>query len=65
MKNRVFHIANTVNIFKGEQFFEDFLRISPNNQIPALVDPKPKDSSQPLSIFESGAILLYLAEKTG
>ncbi|MCW8418879.1 glutathione S-transferase N-terminal domain-containing protein [Fluoribacter dumoffii] len=53
-----------VNIFKGEQFSEDFLRISPNNRIPALIDHHPKDS-KPISIFESGAILLYLAEKTG
>lgn len=54
-----------VNIFKGEQFYEDFLRISPNNRIPALVDHNPKDRSEPIFIFESGAILLYLAEKTG
>lgn len=54
-----------INIFKGEQFSEDFLCISPNNRIPALVDNNPKDSSKPISTFESGAILLYLAEKTG
>ncbi|PWY53866.1 thiol:disulfide oxidoreductase [Legionella qingyii] len=54
-----------INIFEGEQFSEEFLRISPNNRIPAIVDHNPKDSSNPISIFESGAILLYLAEKTG
>ncbi len=54
-----------VNILKGEQFSEDFLRISPNNRMPALVDHNPKNNKQSISIFESGAILLYLAEKTG
>jgi GST-like protein len=54
-----------VNITKGKQFDPEFLRISPNNRIPALVDPEPASGNGPLSIFESGAILLYLAEKTG
>ncbi len=54
-----------VNIFNNEQFFPDFLRISPNNKIPAIVDHNPKDARQPIAIFESGAILFYLAEKTG
>jgi GST-like protein len=54
-----------VNIFKGEQFSEEFLRISPNNRIPAIVDKAPNGTKEPVSIFESGAILLYLAEKTG
>jgi len=54
-----------VNISKGEQFTAEFLRISQNNRIPALVDHTPKDGGAPLSVFESGAILLYLAEKTG
>jgi GSH-dependent disulfide-bond oxidoreductase len=54
-----------VNIGKGEQFQPDFLKISPNNRIPALVDHAPKSGKGPISIFESGAILLYLAEKTG
>ncbi len=54
-----------VNIGKGEQFETDFLRISPNNRIPALVDNKPVNCDQPISLFESGAILLYLAEKHG
>ena len=53
-----------VNIGKGEQFAPAFLEISPNNRMPAIVDPDGPDG-QPLSIFESGAILLYLAEKTG
>lgn len=56
--------AVPVNILGGEQFDEEFLRISPNNKIPALVDPQ-GPGSQPFSLFESGAILLYLAEKTG
>ena len=54
-----------VDISKGEQFRPDFLRISPNNKMPALVDPEPAGGGAPLSLFESGAILLYLAEKTG
>ena len=54
-----------VNIGKGEQFEPAFLRISPNNRIPAIVDDAPADGQRPLSIFESGAILTYLAEKTG
>jgi GST-like protein len=54
-----------VNISKGEQFSPDFLRISPNNRMPALVDHMPVSGGQPISVFESGAILLYLADKTG
>ena len=54
-----------VNISKGEQFDADFLAISPNNRIPAIVDPTPPDGGPPLPLFESGAILLYLAGKTG
>jgi len=54
-----------VNIGKGEQFQPAFLAISPNNRIPAIVDNAPADGGKPVSVFESGAILLYLAGKTG
>src|SRR5918997_1859454 len=54
-----------INISKGEQFAPEFLKISPNNRIPAIIDREPADEGGPLSLFESGAILLYLAEKIG
>jgi GST-like protein len=54
-----------VNIGTGEQFKPDFLKISPNNRMPAIVDHEPADGGGPISVFESGAILQYLAEKTG
>ena len=54
-----------VNIGKGEQFKPEFLAISPNNRIPAIVDNEPAGGGKPISVFESGAILQYLAEKTG
>ena len=54
-----------VNISRGDQFEPQFLEISPNNRIPAIVDHAPADGGAPLPMFESGAILLYLAEKTG
>jgi GST-like protein len=54
-----------VDISAGAQFEPEFLRVSPNNRIPAIVDHAPADGGDPLAVFESGAILQYLAEKTG
>ena len=54
-----------VNIATGEQFRPEFLKIAPNNRIPAIVDHDPKGGGAPISLFESGAILLYMAEKIG
>jgi len=54
-----------VNISKGEQFKPEFLRFSPNNRIPAIVDDAPAAGGRPVSVFESGAILVYLGDKTG
>ncbi|WP_435952800.1 GSH-dependent disulfide bond oxidoreductase [Dryocola sp. BD626] len=59
------YTLHRIDIGKGDQFRPEFPAISPNNKIPAIVDQHPADGRGPLSIFESGAILLYLAEKTG
>ena len=55
--------AHKVNIGKNEQFKPEFLAFSPNNRIPAIIDRAPKDGGAPVTVFESGAILVYLAEK--
>jgi len=54
-----------VHIGRGDQFTDDFLKIGPNNRMPAMVDTEPSDGGAPLSVFESGAIMMYLAEKAG
>ena len=54
-----------INIGKGDQFTDGFLKIGPNNRMPAMVDNEPADGGPPISVFESGAIMLYLAEKAG
>jgi GST-like protein len=54
-----------INIGAGDQFQPEFLKIAPNNRMPAILDRAPADGGKPISVFESGAILLYLAEKTG
>ncbi len=59
------HRVVPVSLSKGEQFLPEFLAIAPNNRIPALVDHAPADGAEPVSLFESGAMLLYLADKTG
>ena len=57
--------VEAVNIGKGDQFEKSFLKISPNNKMPAIVDYEPVEDSKPVTLFESGAILQYLADKTG
>jgi len=59
-----YHIV-PVNIGTGDQFKPEFLEISPNNRMPAIIDTAPVDGGDPIAVFESGAILVYLAEKTG
>lgn len=59
------YAVHPVNLGRGEQFAPDFLKLSPNNRIPAIVDQAPADGGAPIPIFETGAILVYLAEKTG
>jgi GSH-dependent disulfide-bond oxidoreductase len=59
------YVIHPVNLSKAEQFKPEFLTISPNNRIPVIVDQHPADGGRPVSVFESGAILVYLAEKTG
>ena len=58
------YTIHPVDISAGDQFRPDFLAISPNNRMPAIIDTAPADGGEPISVFESGAILLYLAEKS-
>jgi GSH-dependent disulfide-bond oxidoreductase len=64
-ETRLPYTVKPINISKGDQFHPNFLAVSPNNRIPAIVDHDPPDGGPPLPLFESGAILLYLAGKTG
>ena len=59
------YTVKSVDIGFGDQFKPEFLRICPNNRMPAIIDHEPLGGGKPLSIFESGAILEYLADKTG
>jgi len=59
------YTVHPVNIGKGDQFEPDFLKIAPNNRMPAIVDQAPNDGGEPISIFESAAIMTYLADKAG
>ena len=59
------YTIHPVNIGQGDQFKPDFLKIAPNNRMPAIIDNDPADGGEPISVFESGAILVYLANKTG
>ena len=59
------YTIHPINITAGDQFQPNFLKLSPNNRMPAIVDNDPIDGGDPIDLFESGAILLYLAEKTG
>lgn len=59
------YVVRPINIGRGQQFTPEFLAISPNNRIPAILDHDPADGGEPLPVFETGAILVYLADKTG
>lgn len=59
------YTIHPINIGKGDQFKPEFLKFAPNNRMPAIIDHAPTDGKKPISVFESGAILLYLAGKTG
>lgn len=62
---RLPYTVKPVHIGRGDQFHPDFLRISPNNRMPAIVDTEPKGGGAPIAIFESAAIMMYVAEKSG
>jgi GST-like protein len=54
-----------LNIGRGDQFKPDFLKLNPNHRMPALIDTEPKGGGEPIGVFESGAIMMYIAEKEG
>jgi GSH-dependent disulfide-bond oxidoreductase len=58
------YTIHPINISAGDQFKSEFLAFSPNNRMPAIIDRDPADGGEPVTVFESGAMLLYLAEKT-
>lgn len=64
-ETRLDYEIRPVDISAGDQFKPEFLAFSPNNRMPAIIDRAPADGGEPIGVFESGAILLYLAEKTG
>jgi len=57
--------AHWLDLFQGDQFRQEFVRIGPNGKIPAIIDNKPEGGGEAISVFETGAILIYLAQKTG
>jgi GSH-dependent disulfide-bond oxidoreductase len=59
------YVLEPVNVLDGEQYSDEYTRVNPNSKIPAIIDDEPLNGAGPVTVFESGAILVYLAEKTG